>query len=240
MSATDESMYDYLARLNIEGKRTIWIGNRVKINYVCKKIKKYIKNARAACEVGVGEGYLLRLLHNSGLKVVGIDISKYLVKKLKNKFDREGLDIELIHGDISRIKLEKDKFDLLFCVDVLEHIPNVEKAIKNIKKGLANGGLLIGTLPFHENLYENMVMCPKCNYKFHRIGHYHSFNSIEEIKQLLGPEFEILEIGEVHIFRNVSDIIRYIIQKISRLVFRNKITSTVYFVTKLKKINQNN
>jgi SAM-dependent methyltransferase len=239
MNATNDPLHDYLARLNIEGKRTVWIGNRVKINYVYKKIKKYVKNARTACEVGLGEGYLLRLLHNSGLNVVGIDISKYLVKKLRNKFDREGLNIELIHGDISKIKLEKDKFDLLFCLDVLEHIPDLEKAIKNIKKGLSNDGLLIGTLPLHESLYENMVMCPKCNYKFHRIGHYHSFNSIEEIKQLLGPEFEILEIGEVPILRKISDIIRHVMTKILRLGFRKRIASTVYFVAKLKKVNRN-
>jgi 2-polyprenyl-3-methyl-5-hydroxy-6-metoxy-1,4-benzoquinol methylase len=235
MNTIDESMYDYLARLNIEGKRTIWAENRVKIECVYKKIKKYIKNARTACEVGFGEGYLLRLLHNSGLQVVGIDISEYLVKELRNKFDKEGLDIELFHGEISNIELQKDRFDLIFCLDVLEHIPRIEKALKNIKKALANGGLLIGTLPFHENLYENMVICPRCNYKFHRIGHHHSFNSVREIEQLLAPEFEILEIGEVFAFRKASDIIRYIITKISRRVFKNKITSTVYFIAKIHK-----
>ena len=228
-------MCDHLAKLNLEGKRTVWIENRVKINHVYRRIKKYIKNASSACEVGVGEGYLLRLLHSSGLKVLGIDISKYLVNELKNRFDREGLDIKLIHGDISKVKLEEDKFDLFFCFDVLEHIPNVEKAIKNIKKGLINGGLLIGTLPFHENLYDNMIICPKCKYKFHRIGHYHSFNTVEEIKQLLGPEFNILEIGQVNLFRKVSDIISYIIQKISRFVFKRKTASTVCFVAKLNK-----
>ena len=238
MSTPSESFYDYLARKSIEGKSNIWVINRVKINNVYRKTVQYIRNARTACEVGFGEGYLLRLLHNSGLKVVGIDVSDYLVNKLKNKFHRGGLDIELIHGDISELKLEKDRFDLLYCLDVLEHIPNIEKAIKNIKKVLVNGGLLIGTLPFRENLYENTVMCPKCRHEFHRFGHYHSFEKVEEIEQLLGPEFETLHIGEVHIFQNTLDILRYIIGKIERLVFRKKFSSTVYFVAKLKKINQ--
>ncbi|MFX0207571.1 MAG: class I SAM-dependent methyltransferase [Candidatus Hodarchaeota archaeon] len=114
MIETDETMYDYLARLNMEGKRAVWIQNRVKIDYVYRKIRKYIRHARTACEVGVGEGYLLRLLHQNGLKVLGIDISKHLVNELNNKFDREGLDIELIHADISKVKLEKGMFDLFF------------------------------------------------------------------------------------------------------------------------------
>ena len=239
MNVTNESFYDYLARKSIEGRSDIWVGNRVKIDYVYRKIKKHIKNARTACEVGFGEGYLLRLLHNSGLKVLGIDISNYLVRELGNKFRRDGLDIELVQGDISKIKLEKGKFDLLFCLDVLEHVPDIEKAFENIKRILASDGLLIGTLPFNENLHENMVMCPKCKCEFHRMGHYHSFGKTEEMKQLLGPEFEILEIGEVLIFQNVLDIIRHIIQKILRVVFRKKNASTVYFVAKLKKTNQN-
>jgi len=171
MIETDETMYDYLARLNMEGKRAVWIQNRFKIDYVYRKIRKYIRHARTACEVGVGEGYLLRLLHQNGLKVLGIDISKHLVNELNNKFDREGLDIELIHADISKVKLEKGMFDLFFCIYVLEHIPNVEEAIKNIKNALSYGrGLLIETLPFQENLSRNMVICPKCHHKFHRIG----------------------------------------------------------------------
>jgi len=234
MSTTNESFYDYLARKCIEGRSKIWVGNRVKIFYVYRKIRKHIKNARTACEVGFGEGYLLRLLHNSGLKTMGIDISHYLVKELGNRFDRQGLDIELIQGDISEIKLEKNKLDLLFCLDVLEHIPDAEKALKNIKEVLVSGGLFIGTLPFHENLHENMVICPKCKYEFHIFGHHHSFEKIEEIKQLLGPEFELLEIGDVHMFQNVLDIVRYIGSRISTFVFRKKIPSTVYFVAKLK------
>jgi len=235
LTKIDITYYDFLAKLNLEGKKTVWNENRIKIDHVYKRIKKYLKNTSSACEVGVGDGYLLRLLHNSGLNVLGIDISKYLVNELKSRFDREGFDIELVHGDISRIQLEKDKFDVFLCLDVLEHILNIEKAIKNIKKALINGGLLIGTLPFRENLKDNMVMCPKCKYKFHRIGHYHSFNTVEDIKQLLGSDFKIVEISELRLFKNVFDIISHIIHNISWFIFKTNIASTVYFVARVNK-----
>ena len=235
MVVTNETMEDYLARLNLEGARDVWIRNRGRINYVYKKTKKYIKNATTACEVGVGEGYLLRLLYSHGLKVVGIDISKYLVNKLRNEFKKERLDIELIRGDFSKVNLGKDKFDLFFCLNVLEHIPNLRKAIENLTMSLSNGGLLIGALPLHENLDNGMVVCPKCHHKFHRIGHYHTFDSIKEIKQLLGMEFKIIHIGEVKSFTKVSDILYYIIKSIRKYIFRIKTTPTVYFVAKLCK-----
>lgn len=243
MSVTDESLTDYLARLNLERKRTVWIENRAKINYVYEKTKKYIKNAKTACEVGVGEGYLLRLLHKCGLRVVGIDISKYLIKRLRDEFRKEGLDIELVEGDFSGINLEQHKFDVIFCLDVLEHIPELGKAIENIKTSLSNGGLLIGTLPLHENLDDNMVICPKCHYEFHRIGHYHSFDSIEDIEEILGEEFKMIYNGEVYtvykeIRHNLLCTCSRIVQKVKNFISRNKNASTVYFVAELYKSDQ--
>ncbi|GAG89502.1 unnamed protein product, partial [marine sediment metagenome] len=208
---------------------------RVKINYVFRKVKKYMKNKKTACEVGIGDGYLLRLLHKTGIEVTGLDISKYLVNELNNRFNKEGLNIKLINEDLTKAKFVKDNFDLFFCIDVLEHIPNLEKAIENIKEGLSNGGLLIGTLPFYENLSRNMVMCPECKNVFHKIGHYHSFNNINEIKQLLGNNFKIIETGEVTNFKNIFGIIVKILKKIYRLILKRNILSTVYFVAKINK-----
>lgn len=228
-------MEDYYARLSLEENRTCWKSNRSKINYIYNKSRKYIKNSTTACEVGVGEGYLLRLLHNSGLEVVGIDISNYLVNRLRYRFQEEGLDIELINEDFSRINLEKEKFDLVFCLDVLEHIIDLRQSIKNIKDILTNGGLLIATLPLHENLQDNMVFCPKCQNKFHRIGHYHSFDSIREINQLLGPEFKVIQKGSANPLSQPSELFRHIGKIVWRDVFKNKVNQTIYFIAELNK-----
>ena len=157
-----------------------------------------------------------------------------MVKRLSNDFEKEGLDIELIQGDFSKINLEKDRFDLFFCLDVLEHIPDVGKAIENIKKSLCNGGLLVILKLNYQDLDKNMVMCPKCGHKFHRVGHHHSFDSIKEIRQLLGPQFKIIQIGEMTPLSEVSDIFYYILRKIRNYIFRKKTVETIYFVAKLE------
>jgi len=100
-----ESLYDYLARLNIEGKRTIWAKNRAKINSIYLKTRKYFNNAVNVCEVGIGEGYLLRLLHRDGFKVTGVDISRYLVNELKKKFDIISYIIQKIFKTIFRKRI---------------------------------------------------------------------------------------------------------------------------------------
>lgn len=72
MQILPETVEDYYAKLNFDGNRTCLLANRDKINYVYEKCRKHFKNENDACEVGVRDGYLLRRLYNSGLKVVGL------------------------------------------------------------------------------------------------------------------------------------------------------------------------
>lgn len=49
-------------------------------------------------------------------------------------------------------------------------------AIREIYRCLQDGGKAIFTVPFKENLANNIVHCPVCNHSFHRHGHQRSFN----------------------------------------------------------------
>jgi SAM-dependent methyltransferase len=193
---TNEPVEDYHARLNIEGGRRVWLGNHPKIEYVFRQSKKYLKPGMSACEIGIGDGHLLRLLSRYGLSVTGIDISGYLVQKLEEMFRDEGLEIRLWQHDISKpLDNLKDSFDGIFAFDVLEHIESLDKAVENIAKLLKPEGFLVATLPWKENLDDNMVICPRCNHKFHRVGHFHSFHSQSDIAEMLGESFRIINFG---------------------------------------------
>jgi SAM-dependent methyltransferase len=85
------------------------------------------------------------------------------------------------------------RFDIVFALDVLEHVKDLDKAIENIYKLLKPYGFLIATVPLRENLTDNMVVCPFCHHVFHRIGHYHSFHSMDDVHRMLGKYFEIIE-----------------------------------------------
>jgi len=187
-----ENTEDYLARLNLEGERKTWLKNQPKIEHVFTQSKKYIKPGMSACEIGLGNGHLLRLLYNYGLKTTGIDISKYIVDILGTTFTHEGIAINLLIYDLSKPFILSKKFDAVFCLDVIEHVSDLENAIKNIKQILRPGGILVATLPWKENIDVNMVVCPECHHKFHRIGHHHSFHSIQDITNILGQFFQII------------------------------------------------
>ena len=242
----NETAHDYRARLNIEGSGDVWRENRRKIDYVLWKTRKYLKRGLTACDIGIGDGYLLTRLNGAGLKVTGIDISGYSIGYLRDDFRNKGLDIGLIEGDISNVRLQENQFDIVTCFDVLEHIPgeNLSRVLEQLKKSMVPGGLLIGTLPFQEDLSRNMLMCPECGHRFHRVGHFHSFQTAEEITTLFEPDFTILEMGEFRpgFFRSagLASAVR-LLRLIKRLVRKGlhkkkKRKMTVYFVAGLAKL----
>ncbi len=55
-----------------------------------------------------------------------------------------------ILGDIQTYPLEASQYDLIVCVDVLEHLPHPQQALQNMWQALKPGGLMILRAP---NLY---------------------------------------------------------------------------------------
>jgi SAM-dependent methyltransferase len=68
--------------------------------------------------------------------VVGIDIDSEQLSH-NDKLDRK------IQGDLQTYELPLKSFDIVACVDVLEHLPFPEKAIANMSRSLKPGGYLL-------------------------------------------------------------------------------------------------
>ena len=53
-----------------------------------------------------------------------------------------------ILGDVCNYKFEPESWDIIFILEVLEHIPESQKAIDNIQKALIKNGMVIASSPF--------------------------------------------------------------------------------------------
>lgn len=58
----------------------------------------------------------------------------------------------VINDDITKTKLT-DRYDLIACISVLEHIQDADNAVKNKFVLLKDKGSLILTFPYNENGY---------------------------------------------------------------------------------------
>ncbi|KAB2843106.1 MAG: class I SAM-dependent methyltransferase [Melioribacteraceae bacterium] len=97
-------------------------------------------------EVGCAEAGFLRVLKDMGMETLGIELDENRAKMAVD----ENPGLQIIVGDITDDKLvEKinDQFDLVVMREVIEHVPNKEKAFANLNKLTKEGGYMFMSFP---------------------------------------------------------------------------------------------
>lgn len=156
------------------------------------KIIDYIGNIEnlRVCEVGVGQGTLLRLLaRQHPADLVGLDISMAYLERLVN----EGFRVYVCNAE--NLVFDKE-FDLMVATDILEHVLNVGDFLIGINRALVAGGRFVVRVPFEENLvqYAQQMGCP------YRLVHLRNF-TLRGLTQLLGQggfEVEAVHLDGFH------------------------------------------
>ncbi len=112
--------------------------------------KRYIKG-KLVLDVGCGTGYGDLYLSKHASKIIGIDISKKLVKFLKRNFQDENLEFKHVNRDWvkKRLPFKSDYFDVCVSFQVLEHINPIHilNFLEEIKRVLKHQGILILSTP---------------------------------------------------------------------------------------------
>mgnify|MGYP000844138765 CR=1 FL=1 len=92
-------------------------------------------------DVGCGTGRFAEIALEAGAIVVGLDYSSaaYIAAKNLERYK----NFLAICGDIYNLPFKKKSFDLVYCLGVLQHTPDVEKAFKNLPSMVKDHGLLV-------------------------------------------------------------------------------------------------
>ncbi len=161
-------------------------GSRPRIKYIVDQINPDSK----LLNIGVGGAILEDLALSRGIDVCSLDPSETAIEKLRNQYDM-GEKAKVGYSD--KIEFDDDMFDVVVMSEVLEHLNEKEfdRTVKNVMRVLKSSGKFVITVPFEEILFNNEVICPHCEKKFHRWGHQQSF-TVNKLKQLLkNNNFEI-------------------------------------------------
>ena len=136
-----------------------------------KLFSKYIHKDSKILDLGAG-----RLFYRNILK-------KYSNNYESIDFDKTHPDLDFI-GTTSNTKLKSNSFDVIFCSQVLEHVPDSFESFKEIKRILKPNGIAIISVPFLMFLHNEP-------YDYFRYTKY-SLNKFSE-----DNGFKILELKEV-------------------------------------------
>lgn len=179
-------------------------------------LKNYLsKKAEYALDVGCGTGNNFKTIKLFSRKVYGIDISESAIKYAKiKKYDK------LILGNIASTKIDA-KFDLIVCLDILEHIEDDVRFIKELYSYLRKGGVIIFSVPAHNYLW---------NMNDVHSRHFRRYEKKELLSKLKAVNFSRIEL----LYWNFFLILPYFIfSRYEKLFKRVKRTDVLFKIPKI-------
>jgi 2-polyprenyl-6-hydroxyphenyl methylase / 3-demethylubiquinone-9 3-methyltransferase len=99
---------------------------------------------KTALDVGCGAGLLAEPLARLGAKITGLDASPKLIAVAREHANSVELDITYRTGELSELE---GQFDLITCMEVIEHVAHAAAFVQALAKRVAPGGLLILSTP---------------------------------------------------------------------------------------------
>ena len=117
--------------------------NPIRIKFILNLIGKSIKSLNIL-DIGCGGGILCEPLARLGANVTGIDENEKAILVARKHAKKMNLRINYKKGNITDISFQK-KFDIITCMEVLEHVDSVDLLIKKSRESLNNGGFFVGS-----------------------------------------------------------------------------------------------
>jgi glycosyltransferase involved in cell wall biosynthesis len=145
-SETEDIVYQTLQRMKKLGRYNRWIFS---------KLKPFL--GRRVLEIGSGIGNITKFLLDRDL-IIATDVEPKYINLLKNTFGKYRKFV-IEKFDISGSDTERYRsyhIDSVICFNVLEHIEEDEKALKNIFNLLEPRGRLLLLVPSHRWLYGSL------------------------------------------------------------------------------------
>jgi 2-polyprenyl-6-hydroxyphenyl methylase/3-demethylubiquinone-9 3-methyltransferase len=94
-------------------------------------------------DIGCGGGLVSEPMARLGARVTGIDPTERNIEVAKLHAGQSGLDIDYRSVLAEDLAAAAERFDVVLCLEVVEHVPDVGQFTKVIRQLLAPGGLMI-------------------------------------------------------------------------------------------------
>ena len=138
--------------------------------------------ARRVLEVGPGEGWLTRILAGRGQRVIAVDLSRSWLAGIPGE-TTAGRAVAAMTG----LPFAAASFDAVVAAEVIEHVPDMARALAETARVLVPGGRLVVTVPYRETL--KFALCPDCGVRYEVNGHVRSFDETALDAALRGAGF---------------------------------------------------
>ena len=98
---------------------------------------------KSVLDLGCGGGFMAEPLARQGAHVIGVDPSAPAIAAAKRHAQESGLAIDYRVGTGEQLPVADGAVDIVVCVDVLEHVRDLDAVIGEIRRVLKPGGLFL-------------------------------------------------------------------------------------------------
>ena len=192
---------------DVNGKfKPLHMFNPIRIEYITEIIKKYFKITKNKAnfleglnilDIGCGGGLISEPMARLGANVTGIDASEKNISIAKLHSNKSGLQINYLTASPENLN-DKEKFDIILNLEIVEHVDNVDLYIKSCNKLLKKKGLMFtATLNRSFVSYAKAIIGAEYILRWLPIGthDWNKFIKPEELESILSQErFSTLDI----------------------------------------------
>ena len=98
---------------------------------------------KSVLDLGCGGGFMAEPLARQGARVIGVDPSSPAIEAAKRHADESGLAIDYRVGTGEHLPVADNAVDIVVCVDVLEHVHDLDAVVGEVRRVLKPGGLFL-------------------------------------------------------------------------------------------------
>jgi SAM-dependent methyltransferase len=129
-----------------------------------------VRAGERVLDLGCGAGRFLTALRDAGADPVGAEIAEAAAERAR----ATGVEVRLLEPD-GTLPFGHGAFDVVWCSEVLEHIPDVLAVLQETRRVLRRGGRLLLTVPYHGRLQAAAIALTRFDAHFDPMGQHVRF-----------------------------------------------------------------
>jgi SAM-dependent methyltransferase len=133
-------------------------------------------------DLGCGAGRFVAALREAGADAVGVELADGALERARRNVP--GADLRALAPD-GAIPLEDGSVDLVWCSEVLEHVPDTAGLLSEARRVLATGGRLLVTTPSHDLPRRALIALARFDAHFDPLGQHVRFYSRRSLARVL-------------------------------------------------------
>ncbi|MEP6819666.1 MAG: class I SAM-dependent methyltransferase [bacterium] len=128
-------------------------GEKIWNDHYLRCINKFANGTGKLLEIGFGTGSFLKLAHEKGWNVYGVDLSEAQVERARKELKLPNLTF----GTLEETAYPDNLFDVVAGFNFLEHVPDARKILKEIRRILRPSGVFAVMCPNIAGIYHNLM-----------------------------------------------------------------------------------